>query len=397
MTVIKYIDSTPHIVRFGSTNDSPAKSELQLWRNGKHFVIIADQTDVRGTEFERKWLPLLNPEPMTSLASRWSELCDLVISSCLEILQRLAPDTAYWSTLYDYLHVESYTLKLQSRASASASASGVDVDVVVHEGPTSDTCAYEMQPTAWNTFSIPNVLPIFESQRVIPLDHEQDLKGPPKKVQLPDGKVAFFVPCKASTRRFDSTTIMNESHRSIASILSLHSLSIPRNDTHARIPNVLGVLSDRWSSTAPNAQEETKIAGLFLEWIDGFRLINWGLYAGSSHASPFKYSKWEEEVTGLIEEVGRLSSSIGVIINPLSIIIDQSDGHTWVTEFSIHEVKKDNHDSVVDSKRSQIRLVFDQWLKGTEAAVSNLSAELDQQEIRKGAIGRWYAIVNSQP
>jgi hypothetical protein len=220
MTVIKYINSTPHIVRFGSTNDNPAKSELQLWRNGKHFVIVADHNDVRGTEFERQWLPLLNPEPMTSLASRWSELCDLVISSCLEMLQGLAPDTEYWSTLYDYLHVESYTLKLQSRASASASASGVDLDVVVHEGPTSDTCAYELQPTAWITFSIPNVLPVFESQRVIPLDHEQDLKGPPRKAQLPDGKVTFFVPCKASIRPFDSTTIMNGS----AQVTSLHQL-----------------------------------------------------------------------------------------------------------------------------------------------------------------------------
>jgi hypothetical protein len=86
-------------------------------------------------------------------------------------------------------------------------------------------------------------------------------------------------------------------------------------------------------------------------------------------------------VTGLVE-VRRLSSSIGVIINPFSIIIDRNDGHTWMTEFSIHEVKKDKYDSVVtelqDSERSQIRLVFDQWLKGTEAAVSNLSAELDQ-------------------
>jgi hypothetical protein len=71
-----------------------------------------------------------------------------------------------------------------------------------------------MQPTAWNTFIILNDIPIIESQRVIPLDHEQDLKWPTNKVQLPDGKVAFFLPCKASAQQFDGT-IMNESHRSI--------------------------------------------------------------------------------------------------------------------------------------------------------------------------------------
>lgn len=63
-----------------------------------------------------------------------------------------------------------------------------------------------------------------------------------------------------------------------------------------------------------------------------------------------------------------------------------------MTTFSIHDVEKDaDYDSAVtgmkDSERNQIRLVFDQRLKGTEADVSNLSAELDQQEIKKK--GSW--------
>lgn len=344
---------------------------------------------------------------MTTIASRWSELCDLVFASSLHVLRRLAPETAYWRTLYDYLHVESYTLKLQSCASASASVSEFDVDVVVHEGPMRDTCAYEMQPTEWKTFSIPNDIPILDSQQVFPLDHARDLKGPPKKVQLSDGTVAFFLPCKASARRSDGT-VRNESHQLIASILSLHSLPFPRNDrtTHARIPKVLGVLSDRRQTTRnAHEEEETKMAGLFLEWIDGFRLINLGLHPNSPQDSTYKYGQWKEEVTGLVEDILRLSSSsVRVMVNPFSILIDRSDGHTWMTKFCIRESEKDDdHDSLTtgikDSEQNQIRRVFDYWLKDTEAEISRLPAEVDQQEIREKAVGRWHDIraIDSQP
>lgn len=397
MTIIKYFDNTPHIVRFGTTNDNPGKTEVQLWRNGKHFVLTVDQADVQGTEFERQWIPLLNPESMESFASCWSQLCDLVISNCLEVLQRLAPHTsAYWSTLYDYLHVDSYTLKLQCRASGS----GSDVDVVVHDGPTS-TSAYEMQPTAWNTFNIPDDLPIFESQHVIPLNHKQDPKGPPKKVRLPDGKVAFFLRCETSRRHIVDGTTSNDSHRSIAAHLSLHSLQIPRNDTYARIPNVLGVLSDRHSSVANGQQqEETKMAGLFLEWIEGFRLINVGLYPDILYNSGSRHKKWKEQVTALIEEMHRISPSLEANINPYCMIIDRNDGHTWMTKFHVNEeARQDEYREMTeptDSERSRLRLVYDQWLKSEEEEVSRLSAASDQQEIRKAAVGRWYAIVNSQ-
>lgn len=56
------------------------------------------------------------------------------------------------------------------------------------------------------------------------------------------------------------------------------------------------------------------------------------------------------------------------MVSPFNILIDRSDGHTWMTKFSIHEVEKDDaYDSAVtklnDSEQNQIRLVFDQWLK----------------------------------
>jgi hypothetical protein len=44
------------------------------------------------------------------------------------------------------------------------------------------------------------------------------------------------------------------------------------------------------------------MAGLFLEWIDGFRLINIGLHLDSSYDSAYKYIRWEEDVTGIVEK-----------------------------------------------------------------------------------------------
>lgn len=266
MSMLKHFD-TPHIVRFGMTNDDPAASETQLWRNGVHFLIQVDHADVRGTDFEQKWIPFLSQEqePMSAHVGRWSGLCDLVISQCLGTLQELAPNRRYWNTVYDYLHVDSYTLRLSGNP-------GQDVSPQIVQGPTS-TCAYEMQTAAWETFTIPADLPVFDSQGIISLDHDRDLKGPPEKVRLPDGEVAFFHPCKVSFSRVVGSSVIdvpNESHQSIASYLLLHSLQISRGSTHASIPKVLGVVSDSGNSvTDTQAEGEKQVAGILLEWIDG--------------------------------------------------------------------------------------------------------------------------------
>lgn len=42
------------------------------------------------------------------------------------------------------------------------------------------------------------------------------------------------------------------------------------------------------------------------------------------------------------------SQSAHIMVSPFNILIDRSDGHTWMTKFSIHEVEKDDaYDSAV--------------------------------------------------
>lgn len=392
MSIIKYFDA-PHIIRFGMTDDDLGKSEIQLWRNGVHFTIMIDKADVKGTDFERHWTPLLNTEPFLLHIDRWDRLCSLVISQCMGVLQELAPNKSYWTSIYDYLHVGSYVLRLYG-------APGADVIPQVVQGPTI-TCAYETQPAARNKFTIPDDLPIFDSRVVIPVDHEHDFKNLPRKVILPDKKMAFFLPCKISTRRWDGSRFIdgvNESHQAISSYLVLDSMRIQHNSAYARIPKVLGIIYDSVYPGTNTQREEGQenVAGILLEWIDGFRLANLNLVANRNITARDDsiHEKWREQLIGIIKELHHHGvSALGVDINPFNIIIDRNDGQAWLTGFINCEVSDDySAEDVIELESEQIRLVFGQWLSA-EVKVS-VSAS-DPEGIRKGAISRWFAISDS--
>ncbi|KAF3393594.1 hypothetical protein DPV78_009465 [Talaromyces pinophilus] len=387
MSVIRHFD-TPHIIRFGMI-DNPGMSEMQFFRNGVHFKLGVYEDDVRGTDFEQQWKPLLEQDPILLRAGRWSELCDLMISHCMEILQVLAPNIPYWTSLHDYFHCKSYTLRLYG-----APKSGV-IPRVVH-GPTS-TCAYEMQPAAWNTFNVPDDIPIYDCREASPLDHGMDLRNPPQKVRLSDGTVAFFIPSRISTLRREGPGYVNvnESHQSIASYFLLHSLQIRRRDDSARIPKVLGILSYSGRPDADMQREDGKqIAGILLEWIDGFRLINYrlGAYRHITAHNESNHAKWQQQVSQVIQELRQHGvSTLGVDISPFDIIIDQNDNHAWLTGFINTEVSEGHREGKVgESDQVYLQLVFDQWLSEEAHVLAS-----DPQEIKEIEMSRWFTILDS--
>ncbi|KAK9368564.1 hypothetical protein V1509DRAFT_609698 [Lipomyces kononenkoae] len=135
MTVVKYFDA-PHIVRFGMTSHDSGWSEMQVWRNGVHFQIKLDQDNIRGTDFELQWIPLLNPEPIQSYGDRWNQHCDLVISHCMKILQGLAPNTPYWTNIHDYFYNPSYIIGLYGITGSNVIPRIIESPINIH--------AYEM-------------------------------------------------------------------------------------------------------------------------------------------------------------------------------------------------------------------------------------------------------------
>ncbi|KUL83983.1 hypothetical protein ZTR_07057 [Talaromyces verruculosus] len=389
MSAIRHFD-TPHIIRFGMINDNPGTSEMQFWRNGVHFKLRVYEDDVRGTDFEQQWKPLLKQDPILLRAGLWSELCDLLISHCMEILQVLAPNIPYWTSLHDYFYCKSYTLRLYG-----APESGV-IPRVVH-GPTS-TCAYEMQPAAWNTFNVPDDIPIYDCHEASPLDHGMDLKNAPQKVRLSDGTVAFFIPSRISTRRREGpgyVNDVNESHQSIASYFLLHSLQIRRSDDSARIPKVLGILHCSGRPDADMQREDGKqIAGILLEWIDGFRLINYrlGAYCHITAQNESNHAKWRQQVSQVIKELRQHGvSTLGVDISPFDIIIDQNDNHAWLTGFINTEVSEGHREGKVgESDQVYLQLVFDQWLSEEAHVLAP-----NPREIKKIEMSRWFTILDS--
>lgn len=395
MSTIRYFDDTPHVVRYGMTDDDPAKCEMQFWRNGVHFLIKVDHSDVRGTDFEQKWLPFLKTsEAISPHVGRWNGLCDLVISQSLGTLQELAPNRSHWNTIYDFLHADSYTLRLSGTPEQ-------DVSAQIVEGPTS-TCAYDMEVAAWETFTIPDGLPVYDSQVITCLDQDRDLKGEPEKFRLPDGKVAFFYPCKVWFQRAIGSVVEdvpNESHKAIASYLHVNSLQIPNESVRASIPKVLGVVSDSGrSATDTQAEGEKRVAGILLEWIDGFRLLNAGL-KGNLHvtmSSETNQARWRDQVVGTMSELRRRGvSGLDLEISPFSIMIDRNDGHAWLAEFVDGTFLEDDNaadTNEAESEAKKIQAVFDQWLR-----VELEHWKSEQQESKEfDGLDRWRAIADPQ-
>ncbi|KAF7592650.1 hypothetical protein BBP40_012612 [Aspergillus hancockii] len=129
---------------------------------------------------------------------------------------------------------------------------------------------------------------------------------------------------------------------------------------------------------------EKRVAGLLLEWNDGFSLGNLSLSANHHLAASSKsnHAKLSEQLTGIIRELHHHRiSTFGVDISPFGITIDRSDGHAWLTGFMNCEVAPDYSTAEANAlEQKQIRSVFDQWLSAeAEASDSNP----DDDEVRK--------------
>jgi hypothetical protein len=127
--------------------------------------------------------------------SQWYPLCDLILSTVMPALQRLAPDRKYRTTLRDYIHTPRYTLRLV------ASGDRAGVETRVEDGPVDcGTGAYGLTTVSRDAFSLPEDLQTFQSSELRVLDMV-DWRRRPAKVCLGDGRVFSFLACE---REFDN-------------------------------------------------------------------------------------------------------------------------------------------------------------------------------------------------
>jgi hypothetical protein len=204
MTALRFFDAIPHIVRYGMHSDENEASYIRFYRCGVQFTIHADGKDFQdNTDFYSQWRPLIREYPtaeqsMAEFAeTQWYPLCDLIISTAVPTLQRLAPDREYWTTLRDYLHTPRYTLRLV------ASEDRAGIETRVEDGSMGcGTGAHGLVSVSRATFSMPEGLPTFQSSELRVLDMEKgDWRRRPTKVGLEDGRVFKFLACE---RDFDN-------------------------------------------------------------------------------------------------------------------------------------------------------------------------------------------------
>jgi hypothetical protein len=262
MTALRHFDSIPHIVRYGSYSDKSETSYIWLWRCGVQFTIHADGKDFPETDFYSQWRPLVREHPpaeqtMEDFAeNQWYPLCDLILSTAMPALQRLAPDREYWTTLRDYIHTPRYTLRLV----ASGNRAGIETGV--EDGPVNcGTGAYGLTTVSRDTFSLPEDLQTFQSSELRVLDMG-DWRRRPAKVCLADGRVFSFLACER-----DLDNGVRDASAVDSSVGHIRSrLENYLDETEGVCGVVLDCLPLTCGATSKDEGQEQRVAGLLLPW-----------------------------------------------------------------------------------------------------------------------------------
>lgn len=202
--------------------------------------------------------------------SQWHPLCDLIISTAMPTLQRLAPDREYWTTLREYLHTPVYRLRLVALGDRTI------IETKIEEGPTyPEVGAYDLKPVSKAAFLLPENLPIFQSSELRILDMDKDWRQRPAKMcsTSGDGRVFSFLPCEQDVRRGGrDAPVVNYSIDHIRTRLEKL-----RAGTGEGVSGVVLDDSPLLSSTASRDGEQTevvdegreqRVAGLLLPWVE---------------------------------------------------------------------------------------------------------------------------------
>jgi hypothetical protein len=275
MSTVRFFSNIPHIVRYGMHDDKDERSWIWFWRCGVRFTILADGKDFKDTDFYSQWRPLIREYPSAEqsmanfLERQWNPLCDLIISTSMPTLQRLAPGYEYWTTLRGYLHTPVYRLRLVASENHSS------IETKVEEGPSQEG-AYELAPASMDTFSLPAVLPTFQSSELCVLDMNKDWRQPPAKVCLKDGRVFSFVGCERGAGRGGrDAPIVNHSIDYIRARLEKWQ---DKKNGPEETQGVCGIVLDHSRSVSNSASkdgdpvretdgQEQRVAGILLPWV----------------------------------------------------------------------------------------------------------------------------------
>ncbi|EME85547.1 uncharacterized protein MYCFIDRAFT_82709 [Pseudocercospora fijiensis CIRAD86] len=375
MSAIRIFNNIPHIVRGGMHDEKASKSSIHFWRCGVRFWIDVSGQDILGTSFHEKWKPLIREEDYKKVSlkesteNKWHPLCDLIISTSMELLRELAPaEKEYWSSLDDYLHCPGYKLRIKAVSGKDA------VEVEVAEGPKL-TGAYNMAPAPFEDYHAgSNDLPTFCSTDLVVLDKEQDWRQPPQKVQAPDGKIYFFKACEQSAMHMPDQKVVNHSLDAIAAHLSIYELMLAQDfEPLQGVLTFQGLVTCDCVDVGKHEVEMGKagIAGILLPWTAKgrtlFEICRDADDTGKARILAVK-DDWKMQVEMAVGGLHERGVFLGgrkdwAYLNYHTVMID-ADDRAWLTA-GLLSVAEDAKQAAREGCEQDVRAVnqlFEEWL-----------------------------------
>ncbi|KXT18529.1 hypothetical protein AC579_2254 [Pseudocercospora musae] len=374
MSAIRYFDKIPHIVRSGMHDENGEKCSIHFWRCGVRFWVDVDGQDIKDTSFYEKWKPLIREEDYKKVSfketteKQWHSLCDLIISTSMDLLRELAPEKEYWLTLDDYLHCPAYKLKIKAIPGKDA------VEIEVIEG-SKLTGAYNMAPAPFeDCHPGSNDLPTFRSADLVVLDKDQDWRQPPHKVQTPDGKVYYFKACEQSAMHMPDKKVVNHSLDAIAAHLSIYELMLGQYlEPLQGVLTFQGLVTCDCIDVGKHEVQMGKagIAGILLPWIAKgktlFELCRDADEAGKSKILA-KKDEWKLQAKAAVEGLHDRGVFLGgrkdwAYLNYHTVMMD-ADDRAWLTAglLSVAEDAKGAASEGVERDDGAVEELFEEWL-----------------------------------
>ncbi|RMZ87708.1 hypothetical protein DV736_g5065, partial [Chaetothyriales sp. CBS 134916] len=211
-------------------------------------------------------------------------------------------DGQHWTTLQEYIHTSSYTLKMVTDAETN------EARAIITKG-TETKPAYEAWPTgAANMNELPSGLPSYHARDLAVLEKERDWRSQPHKVQRADGKVFVFRACEKAEKYMPDD-------RYPSGFIFLFSREFVRTEQSPDIddssPGVHWKDDPRARHDEQVKHDTELIAGFLLTYIPGLRMLRDVLKDDQRKPTTVHLAKWRDQIRETVDSLHRVHVTIG--------------------------------------------------------------------------------------
>jgi len=364
------INDFDSVVLDGMHDNKATKCWVRLLHHGVAFRIEASADNLNGTPLHQRWQALSEAEKTPGMTpsdriSRWDELCNLLIVTCLPVLQDLASKGLVDRSLRGCFRTPTYYLQLV-RDSASQ-----EVRASVVSGPI-DESPYGFQAAKKDDLgALAAGLKQYSSHDIEIVRDETYPSMAPKQVKTSEGTVHHFKACMQDSKRLGTDHISNTSRNAIRTYLALHNDPL---EAHG-IPSVSGIVVD-----------EGALSGILLQNVHAGE----GLASRLSSITTVKeldrtrrlVAEWQARIVAVVAALhGRgyyLHDEIAELgIDESTLLVDGND-EIWLPLQEVFELKEGGigPSDPMGKDKEAVRQVFERFVPGR---LDGLEAQMGSQ------------------